>query len=297
MKQDIALDALAHFDLVARHHGFSRAAQASGKAKATLSRQVRALEEQLGFRLFHRDSHAFALSEEGQLLHERTRDLLTDLNEAITTLTHERAQVQGRLRISCPMMFGHLVMGRRAAEFALAYPGIQLEVTVEDREVDLIEEGYDLVIRVNPRPDSQLVGRCIHKDTQHLIAPATMARPPDGTVPVPTVSRHNAPKERSLSVQQGETERLYLLQTLLRLPSPLMLRDAVLSGGFVAVLPQALVAQDLAEGRLVDWGRLPGQEIEVWALHVSRRLSSARVKAFLDFLAEQQALLFQAAPR
>ncbi|WP_431687736.1 LysR family transcriptional regulator [Hahella sp. NBU794] len=290
MKQAIVLDALAHFDLVARHGGFSRAEQASGKPKATLSRQVRGLEDQLGIRLINRDSRAFALSEEGQWLHERTRDLLADLNEAVTALTHDRAPARGRLRVSCPMMFGHMVMGRRAAEFAQAYPEIQLEVTVEEREVDLIEEGYDVVIRVNPRPDSQLVGRCILRNVQHLVAPAGLSQPRDETVPIPAVTRSSTPDERTLRVLDGQIERAYLLRSALRLPSPLMQRDAVLTGGLVAILPYALIAQDLANGTLVDWGRLPTPPVEVWALHASRRLTSARIKAFIDFLSDQAAL-------
>jgi len=287
MKRRFSLDALALFDLVARHGGFSRAEQASGKPKATLSRQVRVLEEQLGLRLIHRDSRAFALSEEGMLLHGRTRELLADLQESISDLSHDRAPARGRLRVSCPMMFGHMLMGRRAAEFALAYPEVQLEVTVEDREVDLIEEGYDLVIRVNPRPDSQLVGRCILRDVQHLIAAADLAKPLDDTTAVPTVTRLTTAEEQVLKVLDGDRELNFRLRSALRLPSPLMLRDALLAGGFAAVLPHALVAGDLARGTLVDWGRLPGRPVEVWALHASRRLSSARVRALLDFLGEQ----------
>ena len=287
MKRKIALDALAHFDLVAHYKGFSRAAQASGKPKATLSRQVRLLEELLGFRLIHRDNRAFALSEEGQLLHGRTHDLLADLTEAITALTHDRTPVRGRLRVSCPVMFGYMVMGRRAAEFARAFPEIQLEVTVEDREVDLIEENYDVVIRVNPRSDSLLVGRCILRNSQHLVASAELPRPPDETVPVLAVTRSSAPEEQTLRVVDNQVERLYRLRSALRLPSPPMLRDAVLVGDMVAILPYSLVASDLATGTLVDWGRLPSPPVEVWALHASRRLTSVRVRAFVDFLSEQ----------
>ncbi|HMW17036.1 MAG TPA: LysR family transcriptional regulator [Accumulibacter sp.] len=287
MKQTLNVNALADFLLVVRHGGFGAASRASGQPKATLSRHVRVLEDSLGLRLIDRDSRAFSLTDEGRLLNARAEGPLADLTEAATALTHDRGPPAGKLRVSCPMMFGHLAMGSIVAAVLRRYPQIQLEVTVEDRWVDLIEEGYDLVIRINPNKSSLLVGRCFHRDELLLVAPAGLTRPMDSKTPVPAVMGVSAPDVQTKRIVDGNLTHDVTLKTVVRLPSPLMVRDAVLAGAGPGILPRMLVSAALKEGRLQDWGRLSDRHIEVWALHTSRRLTSTRVNAFLDVLAEE----------
>src|SRR5687768_14991346 len=153
--------ALADFNLVARHGGFGRAARASGRPKATLSRRVGELEASLQLRLFERGARTLKLTQEGQALFERTGALLTELDEAAAAITSGSEKPRGRLRISAPVLFSQIAMGKLAAAFSLKWPDVRLEVTTEDRALDLVEEGYDLVIRVNPDPDEGLVGRIV----------------------------------------------------------------------------------------------------------------------------------------
>ena len=211
---------------------------------------------------------------------------MAEVTEAAAALAYDRGPPRGKLRVSCPLMFGQLAMGRIAAGFSLRYPEVQLEVTVEDRQVDLIVEGYDVVIRVNPREDSQLVGRCFHRDKLLVVAPAGMVSPNDPATPIPAVTGSSTPDLHVRSVIDGDTARQMTFKSVLRLPAALMLRDAVLAGAGVGILPQMLVAEALAKGELQNWGRLPDASVEVWALHASRRLTSGRVTAFLDFLTE-----------
>lgn len=275
---------LADFNLVAAHGGFGPAARASGRPKSTLSRHVRALEDRLGLRLIEREGSAFRLTEEGRLLHARTEAPLAEVAEALQALTHTAGPPRGRLRVSCPLMFGHTWMGRIAATFARRYPEVQLEVTVEDRLVDLIEEGYDLVVRVNPTPDSLLVGVPVLRDELLIVAPPGT---PHGEAPIPAVTGLSAPDLQRRAVMDGNGERQVSLRSVLRLPSPLMIRDAVLAGAGVAILPRGLVAAALAEGQLEDWGCLPDGEVEIWALHASRRLTSRKVAAFIEHLTRE----------
>jgi DNA-binding transcriptional LysR family regulator len=279
------IPALADFVLVAGHGGYGRAARATGRPKATLSRHVRDLEEDLGLRLVDRGTRAFRLTEEGRLLCDRMSPILAEISEVTTALIHNRGKPRGRLRVSCPLLFGHLAMGRIAAGFTRLCPDVQLDVTFEDRQVDLVEDGYDVVIRINPRPDSPLVGRCLHRDDLLLVAPAGLALPPDAATPVPAVTGAAAPDLQKRMVMDGNRERHLTLRTVLRLPAPLVVRDAVLAGAGVGILPRMLVADALARGTLQDWGRLPDAKAEVWALHSSRRLTSAKVQAFMDHLA------------
>src|SRR3954466_9780718 len=137
--------ALADFNLVARHAGFGRAARATGRPKATLSRRVAELEAALALRLFERGGRALKLTEEGRALYERTSALLSELDDTAAAIASGSSSARGKLRMSAPQLFSHVAMGRIAAGFALKYPEVRLEVTTDDRPVDLVEEGYDLV--------------------------------------------------------------------------------------------------------------------------------------------------------
>jgi DNA-binding transcriptional LysR family regulator len=278
--EHVDLLALADFNLVARHEGFGRAARAAGRPKATLSRRVAELEASLGLRLFERGARALKLTQEGRMLYERTGRLLTELDEAAVAIASGVDRPRGRLRVSAPLLFSQTAMGRLAAEFALKYPEVRLDVTTEDRTVDMVEEGCDLVIRVNPDPDESLVGRVFLSDRLVVVAPPALARPADGS-PVPAVLRGSG---GAWAVRTPTGTSRIAVDPVLRLSSLLMVRDAVRAGVGAARLPVSLVSHDLAVGRLVLWGDAEGPDIALWALYPSRRLLSARVSAFLDHL-------------
>jgi len=277
--------ALADFNLVARHGGFGRAARASGRPKATLSRRVSELESSLHLRLFERGTRALKLTEEGRALYERTGTLLAELDETAAAIASGGDRPRGRLRISAPLLFSQTVMGKLAANFALKFPEVRLEVTTDDRSVDMIEEGYDLVIRVNPDTDESLVGRIFLRDRLVVVASPGLPRP-GGDLAVPAVVR-GASDLNSVWVVKAPDGRSHIaVEPVLRLASLTMVRDAVRAGVGAARLPVSLVGQDLAAGRLVHWGDVDGPEISLWTLYPSRRLLSARVSAFLDCLKE-----------
>jgi DNA-binding transcriptional LysR family regulator len=276
------LIALADFNLVARHGGFGKASRTSGRPKATLSRRVTELEAALQLRLFERGTRNLKLTEEGRALHERTAALLTELDETAATIAAGGAEPRGRLRISAPLLFSQTAMGRIAAGFALKYPDVRLEVTTEDRAVDMIEEGYDLVIRVNPAPDESLVGRAFLHDRLVVVASPALPRPAAG-LSAPGVVR-GAGDRQIWNVVTSEGPATIGIEPILALSSLIMVRDAVRSGVGAARMPISLVSHDLFDGTLLHWGDIEGSEIALWALYPSRRLLSARVAAFLDFL-------------
>jgi len=288
--------ALADFTLVARHGGFGRAARESGRPKATLSRRVADLESGLNLRLFERGPRALKLTEEGRALFEKTSVLLAELDEATVSIASGGSELRGRLRVSAPLLFSQAAMGKLAASFAMKHRDVRLEITTEDRPVDMVEEGYDLVIRVNPDPDERLVGRIFLRDRTVVVASPQLSRPEAGS-PVPAVMRGrvgtddaaataNAPTSVwNMTDPQGKPQRL-AVKPVLQLSSLFMVRDAVRAHVGVARLPLSLVLRDLAAGTLVQWGDVPGPEIALWALYPSRRLLSARVSAFLDLLKE-----------
>lgn len=275
--------ALADFNLVARHGGFSRAARITGRPKATLSRKVAELENSLGLRLFERGTRVLALTQEGKALYERTGSLLTELDETAAAIASGGETPRGTLRISAPLLFCQIAMGKLAAEFAIKYPQVRLEITTEDRPVYMVEEGYDLVIRVNPKPDENLVGRAFLRDRLVVVASPAIARP-KGNAVVPAVVRGVGDQAASWELRTAKGKSRIAVDPILRLSSIIMLRDAARAGAGVARLPISLVSRDVAAGKLVLWGDVDGPEIALWTLYPSRRLLSARVSAFLDHL-------------
>jgi DNA-binding transcriptional LysR family regulator len=275
--------ALADFNLVARHGGFGRASRASERPKATLSRRVAELEASLGLRLFERGARLLKLTEEGRALYERTAVLLTELDETAAAIASGGEKPRGLLRISAPLLFSQTAMGKLAADFALKYPEVRLEVTTEDRPVDMVEEGYDLVIRVNPDPDESLVGRIFLRDRMVVVASPPQP-PPRGKTPAPAVLRGPANRNATWNVRTRTGQKTIPIDPVLSLSSLIMVRDAVRTGVGAARLPSSLVSHDLAAGTLVHWGDVEGPEIALWTLYPSRRLLSARVSAFLEHL-------------
>jgi DNA-binding transcriptional LysR family regulator len=282
------LQALSDFNLVAANGGFGRASRVSGRSKATLSRRVAELERSLGVRLIDRGSHNLRLTEEGRALHERTSGPLSEISEAGEAVALGASIPRGRLRVSAPVVIAHVAFGRIGARFALAYPEVQLEIVAEDRRVDPVEDGYDLVIRVDPSPDDRLVGRRFLNDERLIVAHPDLPRPkncPDnqGDPPVKAVLLSTTPQDATWRLRSDQAADIVLkLEPVLRLSSLLMVRDAALAGAGAAMLPRLLVADDVAAGRLILWGIQAGPPVELWALQSSRRLVGAKVRAFLD---------------
>lgn len=279
--------AIADFNLVAAHGGVGRASRASGRPKATLSRRVAELEESLGVRLFERGARNLRLTEEGRALHERTTVLLTEVAHVAEDIGSGTERPRGRLRVSAPSLFSHLAMGRIAAGFAAAHPDVRLEVTVEDRPVDLIEEGYDLVIRVNPSPNEVLVGKRFLRDELLLVAAPSFAPPTKadkGPVLVRAVVLTTAREDEDWRIVDHSGGLTLKPEPGLRLGTLTIVRDAVVAGAGAALLPRSLVTDDLATGRLVAWGKASKKDTEIWVLYSSRRLLSRKVSAFVNYL-------------
>jgi len=283
------LPALADFNLVATHGGFGRASRSSGRSKATLSRKVTELETALGVRLIDRGSRTLRLTAEGRALHERTRGPLAEIVEAERAVAAGAAVPTGKLRVSAPIVFAHVLLAGIAAAFVRSHPQVELEIVAEDRKVDPVEEDYDLVIRVDPSPDERLVGRRILEDARLLVAAPgiSVALQPDSTDAIERVAAVGLVATPADIVWRIENEggiALIAPRFGLRCSSFLMVRDAVIAGAGIALMPRLLVAQDVATGRLVSHGAHEGASVEVWALQNTRRLSSSKVRAFLEVL-------------
>lgn len=281
------LNALEDFQLVAAHGGFGRASRASGRSKATLSRRIADLEEALGIRLIERGSRSLELTEAGQLLQARTEGPMREVVEAVSAARDAFATPRGRLRIAAPLLFSQVALGRLAAAFQAIHPDVQIEALSEDRVANLVDEHFDVAIRINPSKDSALVGRCFAKD-RLVLAAAPSVQMPKGRrgqqLRVPAVVMPTYRDGDIWTVRDGQLT--VEPQPVLRLSSLLTIRDAVAAGAGVAMLPQSIIGNLLETGELVSWG-MAGDEVELWVLHTSRRLQSPKVRAFVEFMCSQ----------
>ena len=213
---------------------------------------------------------------------------MREIAETASVLRDGRTQPHGLLRINVPKLFAQLMMGRLAADFTRAYPDVKLAITLEDRQVDLVNEGYDLVIRVNPEPNSELVGRCFAREQILIVSTPELKKrfarvsTTQSMKPLPVIVR-GSPSHGTWKIG-GASAKDILVRTVLQLPLFTMIRDAALTGIGAARLPRLVVADDLSTGRLVSWGVATDEPAELWALHTSRRLPSAKVNAFMSFL-------------
>lgn len=276
------LNALIDFTLVATNEGLGKASRASGISKATLSRRIADLEEQLGVRLIERSARGLKLTEAGELLLSRAEGPLAEVAEAMAAAKEGVSTPRGRLRVAAPVLFSQLAMGGIGAAFCAAYPDVTIEVIAEDRVVDLVEEQFDVAIRINPSPDSSLVGRCFAKDRLVVVAAPGLPRPAPGAIrSVPGIVVPSFEPTR-WTLDGGNL----ILEPIprLRFSSFLMIRDAAIAGGGAALIPQSIAWSQLASGELVQWGTVSGKEAELWVLHTSRRLAAPKVRAFVDFM-------------
>jgi DNA-binding transcriptional LysR family regulator len=281
------LNALSDFQLVATHAGFGKASRASGRSKATLSRRLADLEDALGVRLIERGSHSLELTEAGKALIARIEGPMREVSEAVDAAREGVAAPRGRLRIAAPLLFSQLALGKLAAAFQAIYPDVEIEAVSEDRFIDLVDEQFDVAIRINPSSDSNLVGRCFARDRMVLVAAPSVPMPSGGADKpgrVPAVVMTTYTDGTLWSVNDG------LLSVeprpVLRLSSLLAMRDAVIAGAGASMLPQSIIGASLARGELVSWGAA-NNETELWVLHTSRRLQSPKVRAFVTFISSQ----------
>jgi len=276
------LNALVDFHLVATHGGFGRASRASRRSKATLSRRVADLEEQLGVRLIERSAKGLELTEAGQQLLGRTDGPMGEVVDALSAAREGGGKVRGRLRVAAPVLFSQLAMGRIGADFRGLYPDVTVEVVAEDRVVNLVEEQFDVAIRPNPPVDSALVGRSFARDRLVVVSAPSIPKPRPGKKPVRVPAVVNMFRDGDTWALDGGSLTLEPVPVL-RLSSMLMLREAAIAGAGVALVPQSIVWKQLTAGELVLWGAVGGQ-VDLWVLHTSRRLASPKVKAFVDFM-------------
>jgi DNA-binding transcriptional LysR family regulator len=290
------LAALTAFAAVAEAGSFAAAARRLGRSTSRLSRQVAELEAALGSRLLHRTTRALTLTEAGRSYHEQVARILAELDAADLSVGRLQAAPRGRLRVAAPMSFGVLHLAPALPAFLDRYPEIDLDMAMNDRFVDLVEEGFDLAVRIGRLADSSLVARRLAPLRRVLCAsPAFLAahgtpRTPDDLARLPCLGYSNLLPQEDWSFADPVSGRPWpvRIKARLRVNNGDALRLAALAGVGLAPLPSFLVGPDLAAGTLVPLlDPYLRQEGAIHAVYPPARPLLPKVRAFVDFLAER----------
>jgi DNA-binding transcriptional LysR family regulator len=280
------LNALKDFQLVAAHGGFGKASRASGRSKATLSRRVADLEEALGVRLIERGTHRLQVTEAGALLLRRTEGPMHEMGDAVAAIRDGIDTPRGLLRIVAPILFSQVVLGRLVAQFQRLYPDVEIEATTTDQAVHLVDDQVDVFIRTTPRKDRAFVGTCFARDRVVLAAPSSLPipdTPHGGRCPLPAVVMTSYRAGTHWALRSGAF--IVEPQPVLRLSSVLSVRDAIVAGAGVGLVPWSIIGPQRAQGELVTWD-IDRDAVELWAVHTRGRAQSPKVRAFVAFLAD-----------
>ena len=283
------------FVRVAEAKSFSEAARRLHSSKSLVSRQVAALEAELGVRLFHRTTRSLSLTDEGRGYHAQVARILNEIEEANMSVSQSQATPRGRLRVSAPMSFGVLHLGPAIRDFLHRYPEVELDLSLNDRYVDLIDEGFDLAIRIGRLADSSLVARKLARHRMILCASPDYLKE-HGTPKDPSDLKHHecmcystnslAP-EWQFVTPDGKPWAIEI-EGRFHANNGDVLRTAALQGLGIIYLPSFIVGPDVQGATLASL--LPEfvpTDTAIHAVYPHSRHLSPKVRAFIDFLAER----------
>jgi DNA-binding transcriptional LysR family regulator len=266
-----------------------------GLTRSAAGKAIQRLEDRLGVRLLHRTTRALSLTDEGRVFHDRGRQILAAVDDAEASVAADRGTPRGVLRLTVPDAFGRLVILPLVKTYLATWPDIQVEVSLTDRQADIVEEGFDLAVRIGAPPaDSKLVSRVVTTFTAMLCAAPSYVAARGAPRSIDDLARHDCLVFTSRGRRQPwrfrDNDGAWLKaqgRSRLRLDSGEALRSAAIAGLGIAYLPDFLVADDLAAGRLQQvLPRVSADDATIVAIYPTRRLLEPRVRRFIDLMVD-----------
>jgi DNA-binding transcriptional LysR family regulator len=276
------LTSLRIFREIIETGSFSAAAERLNISAPMASKHIAALENETGARLLNRSSRHLSATEAGELYYAQCRQALDILDAADAAIHSDSATPRGQLKITAPVWCANGRFARALADYHQAYPDVVVDLRLENRTVDLVEEGFDLALRASLEPSPTLFARLLCKVPFHAVAlPAYLARegrPPGLELIVPSY----LPADKVARMRAGGA------RTVMRSDDTTLTYHAVLAGIGMAVLPEWIVGDDIASGRLaVVKLDPPPPEIPLHAVYASRSHVAPKLRSFIDFFARR----------
>jgi DNA-binding transcriptional LysR family regulator len=290
-----SLTDIAVFVQVVESGSFTATAERLDISKSVVSKYVTRLEDYLGARLLNRTTRRLSLTEVGRVFYDRSRKGLADIEDAQLEVSRLQAEPRGTLRINVPMSFGILHVAPALPEFQRQYPDLTVDMNLDDRKVDVIEEGFDVSVRISELPDSSLVARRI-APCRHAVVASPSYLEQHGTPRSPEdLHDHNIITYRyqqsanKWHFQSKDTKSISVdVSGSLIMNNSLAIRESIREGIGITRTPTFVVGKDVQEGRLVKV--LTGYEtleVQIFLVYPQRRHLAPKVRAFIDFMAER----------
>jgi len=284
---------MQNFIKVVEAGNITAAAERLGIAKSAVSRRLKELESHLGAELFHRTTRRMTLTDTGRIFYHQSVQILEQVLEAELSTSQAHGVLQGRLKVAIPLSFGLLHMDSAINDFLQLHPQIKFELDLNDREINLVQEGFDMAIRIANLPDSTLIARRLTNIKLLICASPDYLKEMGTPKKLADLTQHrcllyNLMRDSNvwqLNNQQGVTEKVKLTPYM-NANSGDFLKEAALAGNGIVMLPTFMTYQDLRAGRLIPLlTRYQPLQLNAYAIYPQTRHLSRRVRAFIDFLA------------
>lgn len=268
------------------------AAARLGVAKSAVSRRLSELEEQLGVELFHRTTRKLVLTESGRSFYQRCTQILEDLQEAEQAVSQAHHELRGQLRVAAPLSFGLMHLGPAIIAFQKQHPKLNFDIDFNDRQIDLIQEGFDLGIRIAKLQDSNLIARKLASMSTVICAsPAYIEQhgapqTPQELVnhPCMTYSYIRNPHHWAFIDPHGDTQIVHVPKVM-QANNGAFLSSACIAGVGISRLPTFIAYEPIAKGLLIPiLQEFSITEVAIYAIYPPTRHLSQRVRRFIDFL-------------
>ncbi len=286
------LEAMNAFAKVVAAGSYAEAARRLGLTRSAVSKAVMELEQLLGARLLDRTTRRVTPTEAGLAYYERAAAILADVEETEIQISRLHDEPRGVLKINAPMSFGIMYLGEAVAEFMTRYPELRIELVLNDRLIDPLEEGVDVTVRIGALADSSLIARRL---APARLGPRRLAGLPGARRPTQDATWSCADHRCLAYGHMAAVHRWHLMQgaeaVTVQITSALcsnngeVLRTAALAGNGITNLPTFLVGPDIAAGKLVQvLPAMPPAELGIYALYAPNRYLAAKTRVFIDFL-------------
>ncbi|WP_298819286.1 LysR family transcriptional regulator [uncultured Roseibium sp.] len=288
------IDCMRAFSAVVETGSFTKAGDRLSLSKTLTSKKVQALEAHLGTRLLNRTTRSLSLTEAGRIFHGRCGQILEDVEELEALIQNQAASPRGRLSVTAPTTFGEMFIAPLMPAFTEKFPEISVDLNLTDRHIDLVDEGFDVAVRIADLADSALIARKLAPAPIHLCASTEYFRR-CGKPAHPTDLEHhrcvidtNFQNAYSWPFKMDREIRSVQVNGPLAVNSARAVKDIVLAGSGIALIPGYMIAKERREGRLeTTLSDFNAFNINVYALYNSKRNLAPKVRAFVDFLADK----------
>ena len=283
------------FTKIVEAGSISGAAERLGVAKSAVSRRLKELEEHLGVELFHRTTRRMNLTDTGRAFYQQAIRILEDVVEAELATSQAHSTLKGNLKVALPSSFGSMHMGPAINEFLQIHPQIEFDLDFNDRQVDLIQEGFDLAIRIASLPDSSLIARRL-APVKHVLCASPDYLEKHGT----PQSLDDLPNHQCLAysllhdyqtwtfTDKNNQETKITMIPHIKASAGEFLRDAAVNAQGIVLLPTFIVYKEIESATLVPLlNEYHPWQIDAYAVYPQTRHLSQRVRAFVDFLVKR----------